>query len=304
MNPSKVFDEREKELIDSNSYKVPGGCSLIRVPLRYYDDFINHLETALQDLAGEATLLNECPIQTLDGCVDNALCPLITVNASISSEISIVNQIPNNYFDSRRRWKRYPDIQRYSHVDLAVSGRASLCIVHKELSETNKQFIVVDLILDIIAPDKIDVNRVADFFENLKERYVFSFNTITYDQFNSAFLESRLIKNQIAPNIKHLSVESSAIYGMTASLIAEKRLRVGEPGLLEKQLTSIQIINNKPFIDPNIIGHKDCADALVGSVYNAIINLNDQPSNIYENYNKYLAGIFEIDKTQYRKLDI
>jgi hypothetical protein len=185
-----------------------------------------------------------------------------------------------------------------------VSGRASLCVVHKEFSDMNKQLIAVDCILDIIAPDKIDVNRVADFFEDLKERNVFSFNTITYDQFNSAFLESRLLKNQVAPNIKHLSVESSAIYGMTASLIAEKRLRVGEPWLLEKQLTSIQIINNKPFIDPNIVGHKDCADALVGAVYDAIINLNDQPSNIYESYNKYLTGVFEIDKSKYRKLDI
>jgi hypothetical protein len=89
MNPSKVFDDGEKLLIDSGTYKTPGGCSLIKVPLRYYDDFTNHLETALQDLAGEATLLNECPIQTLDGCVDNVLCSLITVNASINSEISI-----------------------------------------------------------------------------------------------------------------------------------------------------------------------------------------------------------------------
>jgi hypothetical protein len=99
-------------------------------------------------------------------------------------------------------------------------------------------------------------------------------------------------------------VESPVIYCIIASLIAEKRLRVGEPGLLKEQLTNIQIVNNKPYINASIIGHRDCADTCVGAVYNAIMNLNDQPSNVYETYNRFLAGTFEIDRTKYGKLDL
>ena len=107
-----------------------------------------------------------------------------------------------------------------------------------------------------------------------------SFEVLTADQYQSTAMLQYFQKNNMAKEVKLLSVDRNLEpYATLNSIISEKLLRIGTLNTLKPQMEKIFFSNNKPFVRE---GRKDLVDALVGSVYNAAMNSMDSPIYYFE----------------------
>lgn len=305
--PSRVCLDEETQLIESGELQPPAACEFIKVPIMHKDKFRYNLEKNMQDILGIQTQGAAALIPSLVGCVDHIhLTPIITMEASIYSSDALWKQIPRVWYDEvngHLQWKRYPSAVRYVANDMALVGRAAVCVLHKERARDGSVYVVVDLLLDIISKDKIDINKITQLVVDLKEMFNMNFYSVTFDQYGSQSMEAVFKQKNIAKKIHRMSAESEEIYGTLSTIIAEGHFKIGTPGLFAKQITHIQIKNGKPWIDPGMAeGHKDTADVVACATYAAILDTWAQPSNIYEDYNDYMDGKFSIKSLEYEEV--
>jgi hypothetical protein len=170
-----------------------------------------------------------------------------------------------------------PEVTYYVHADLAQKHdkcAVSICHVDKWVSlqsfngyEQVVPFIVVDAIV-YWEPRKegpVDLSEVKNWIINLR-RLGFNLGLVTFDRWNSFDIQRDL--TSVGIKTETLSVAKKH-YEDLSMLIYEERIVLPLIDLLLEEMQELRIMNNNRVDHPRKKS-KDLADAMCGSVYNAI----------------------------------
>jgi len=284
-NPSRML-EVEHDSIEAGQYVVPEGCEVVKVPKVYYREFKFDLENSIRDLAGMQTLNADFPFQKTSHIEAPFLTPEFVIQAPLGEGIPLINKLPEQLFTetpSGLRLARYGSVYRYAHVDLAEANVAGLTISHKE-SYKGRTVYVVDLTCEIKSPTRIDINAIEQLLIDLHHQRGVLFHTITADQYQSTAMRQRLEVLGVAQKVELLSVDKTLVpIGDVARLVIEDRLKIGPCPHLREQMEQLRVdpaaSAKKVIRGP---AGKDQFDSMVGSITNAIANIEDVPSVEYE----------------------
>lgn len=187
---------------------------------------------------------------------------------------------PNIAVDEYSRFKDWfqpdPDKKYFIHVDLAQKhDHCAVALAHVESWVSMKiagamtdaaPKVIVDAIRwwTPTAEQSVDFTEVKDYIISLKQRG-FSIGMCTFDRWNSHDMMQQLKAYGIPTEI--LSVAKKHYEDM-ALVVTEERLHGPRVDLLIDELLQLRIMRDK--VDHPRKGSKDLADAVCGSIYNAI----------------------------------
>ncbi|NDB81325.1 MAG: hypothetical protein EB127_01040 [Alphaproteobacteria bacterium] len=188
--------------------------------------------------------------------------------------------VGNNGVDESGRFENWFQPQEsktyFVHVDLAQKhDRCAVALSHVEKWQSIKvagqtreaaPFIIVDAVRWWTPKPNQSVNfqDVKDYIISLRSRG-FNIKMVTFDRWNSHDLMLQLQANGM--NAEILSVAKKH-YDDMALIVTEERLKGPNIRLLIEELLQLRIIKDK--VDHPRKGSKDLADAVCGSIYNAV----------------------------------
>jgi phage terminase large subunit-like protein len=194
----------------------------------------------------------------------------------IERALSIRNPLDNfRRFDEN--FKPNNDIEYFVHADLAQKhDKCAVSIAHVDKWVNVKSFndyeqIVPMVIVDAIAwwePKKegpVDLSEVKNWIINLR-RLGFQLGLVTFDRWQSFDIQQEL--KQVGIKTETLSVAKKH-YEDLAMLIYEERVAAPHIDILKEEMLELRIMSNNRVDHPRKKS-KDLADAMCGSVYNAI----------------------------------
>jgi hypothetical protein len=194
----------------------------------------------------------------------------------IERSLSIRNPLDQNRrFDLN--FKPNPDTIYYVHADLAQKhDKCAVAISHVERWVEVQSFndytqVVPFVVVDAIAwwePKRegpVDLSEVKNWIINLK-RNGFNLGMVTFDRWQSFDIQQEL--KQVSINTETLSVAKKH-YEDLAMLFYEERVAAPHIDILLDELLELRIMPNNRVDHPRKKS-KDLADAMCGSVYNAI----------------------------------
>ena len=191
-----------------------------------------------------------------------------------------------DHFGRLEEWfKPEPNKKYFMHVDLAQKhDHCAVSLAHVDrwvnvkVTETYSQpapIVVVDAIrFWTPTPDRsVDFTEVKDYILAVKSRG-FDISLCTFDRWNSHDMMQQL--KQYGINTETLSVAKKH-YDDMAMIVLEERLSGPNIPLLIDELLQLKIMRDK--VDHPRKGSKDLADAVCGSIYNAISNTRPDNNN-------------------------
>jgi len=220
-----------------------------------------------------------------------ACMPSDAVDAFFKSREKIEKAFAKTYiaidqFGRLEEWfKPEEDKKYFIHVDLAQKhDHCAVSLAHVEkwvnvkVTDTYSQpapIVVVDAVRYWTpTPDKsVDFTEVKDYILAIKTRG-FNISLCTFDRWNSHDMMQQLKSYGI--NTETLSV-SKKHYDDMAMIVLEERLSGPYIPLLIDELLQLKIMRDK--VDHPRKGSKDLADAVCGSIYNAISNTRPNIDN-------------------------
>ena len=252
------------------SYKLPGIFALRRPtwemnPTRTIENF----KKAFFDDASDALMRFACmPSSSTDAFFKS--------REKVEKALSIRNPLDNfRRFDEN--FKPNPDIEYFVHADLAQKhDKCAVSIAHVDKWVSVKSFndyeqIVPMVVVDAIAwwePKRegpVDLSEVKNWIINLR-RLGFQLGLVTFDRWQSFDIQNEL--KQVGIKTETLSVAKKH-YEDLAMLIYEERVAAPHIDILKDEMLELRIVSNTKVDHPRKKS-KDLADAMCGSVYNAI----------------------------------
>ena len=268
-DPGNTF-EIEWEEDDIISYKIPGVYALKRPtwevnPTRSIEDF----KIAFYTDPSDAMMRFACMPSTSSDAFFKS-------KDKIEKSLSIRNPL-----DTYRRidpsFKPDPDTTYYIHADLAQKhDKCAVAVSHVEKWVEVQTFneytqVVPFVVVDMIAwwePKKegpVDLSEVKNWIINLR-REGFNLGLVSFDRWQSFDIQRDL--KSVGINTETLSVAKKH-YEDLAMLFYEERVVAPHIDLLLEELLELRIMSNNRVDHPRKKS-KDLADAMCGSVYNAI----------------------------------
>jgi hypothetical protein len=260
---------------------------IIPIPVNYRESFNENIVKALQDIAGvsvapegrlftnkkfykEALYTNENPVFTKDEIV-------------ISTDSDL---LPQDYIRPDYKPEQV-NKKRYIHFDQSLSGDSYgvACTyiddVIKDSTGLLILFLKVEWILRINPPKppaKIDLAKVRSLIKYFEKTYGIQWGMISYDQFQSAEAIQELEKSGY--NVRQQSVDrTDEPYLTLCQYIYDGRIEIPYNPIFEKELFGLVHYRAKHKVDHAGVGSsKDTADAVAGSIMNAI----QDPNNLKE----------------------
>lgn len=268
-DPGNTF-EIEWEEDDIVSYKFPGVYALKRPtwevnPTRSIEDFKLAFYT-----------------DPADAMMRFACMPTVSSDAFFKSRDKIEKALAiRNPLDSTRRLdpslKPDPDTTYYIHADLAQKhDKCAVAVSHVEKWVEVQTFndytqVVPFVVVDMVAwweprrEGPVDLSEVKNWIINLR-RQGFNLGVVSFDRWQSFDIQRDL--KSIGINTETLSVAKKH-YEDLAMLFYEERVVAPHIDLLLEELLELRIMSNNRVDHPRKKS-KDLADAMCGSVYNAI----------------------------------
>ena len=268
-DPGNTFDiEWEQDTIVS--YKFPGVYALKRPtwevnPTRSIEDFKLAFYT-----------------DPADAMMRFACMPSVSSDAFFKSRDKIEKSLAlRNPLDQFRRFdpsfKPDPDTTYYIHADLAQKhDKCAVAISHVEKWVEVQAFndytqVVPFVVVDAIAwweprrEGPVDLSEVKNWIINLR-REGFNLGLVTFDRWQSFDIQRDL--KSVGINTQTLSVAKKH-YEDLAMLFYEERVAAPHIDILLEELLELRIVSDNKVDHPRKKS-KDLADAMCGSVYNAI----------------------------------
>ena len=252
------------------SYKIPGAFALKRPtweinPTRKIEDFKISFFTD----AADALMRFACmPTTSSDAFFKNR--EKLGAAFKKHNPIDLSKRIEESFVPD-------PDVTYYIHADLAQKhDKCAVSIAHVDKWVSVQSFndyeqIVPFVVVDAIVywePKKegpVDLSEVKNWIINLR-RLGFSLGLVTFDRWNSFDIQRDL--KSVGINSETLSVAKKH-YEDLSMLIYEERVVLPQIDLLLEEMQELRIMNNNRVDHPRKKS-KDLADAMCGSVYNAI----------------------------------
>jgi hypothetical protein len=266
---NKFSIEWEEDHIES--YKLPGIFALRRPtwemnPTRKIEDF----KKAFFDDPQDALMRFACMAS-------------VSSDAFFKSREKIESSLSRrNPIDSAKRidetFVADPNTVYYVHADLAQKhDKCAVSIAHVDKWVSVKSFNDYEQIVPLVVVDAIvwwephkegpvDLSEVKNWIINLR-RLGFNLGLVSFDRWQSFDIQQEL--KQVGIRTETLSVAKKH-YEDLAMLVYEERLVAPHIDVLKDELLELRIVGNR--VDHPRKKSKDLADAMCGSVYNAIAN--------------------------------
>jgi hypothetical protein len=266
---NKFSIEWEEDHIES--YKLPGIFALRRPtwemnPTRKIEDF----KKAFFDDPQDALMRFACMAS-------------VSSDAFFKSREKIESSLSRrNPIDSAKRIDETfvpdPNTVYYVHADLAQKhDKCAVSIAHVDKWVSVKSFNDYEQIVPLVVVDAIvwweprkegpvDLSEVKNWIINLR-RLGFNLGLVSFDRWQSFDIQQEL--KQVGIRTETLSVAKKH-YEDLAMLVYEERLVAPHIDVLKDELLELRIVSNR--VDHPRKKSKDLADAMCGSVYNAIAN--------------------------------
>jgi hypothetical protein len=219
-----------------------------------------------------------------DALMRFACMPTVSSDAFFKSREKVERALSNrNPLDTTRRFdltfKPKEDVEYFVHADLAQKhDKCAVSIAHVDKwvsvqSFNNYEQIVPFVVVDAIAwwePKRegpVDLSEVKNWIIDLR-RSGFNLGLVTFDRWQSFDIQQEL--KQVGIKTETLSVAKKH-YEDLSMLIYEDRVVAPHIDILLEELLELRIMNNNKVDHPRKKS-KDLADAMCGSVYNAIVH--------------------------------
>jgi hypothetical protein len=251
------------------SYKIPGVFALRRPtwemnPTRKIEDFKIAFFT-----------------DPADALMRFACMPTVSSDAFFKSREKVEKSLSiRNPLDSNRRFdfnfKPNPDFEYFVHADLAQKhDKCAVAIAHVDKWVSVQSFNNYEQVMPMVIVDAIgwwepkregpvDLSEVKNWIIDLR-RTGFNLGLVTFDRWQSFDIQNEL--KQVGIKTETLSVAKKH-YEDLAMLIYEERVAAPHIDILLEELLELRIMGNR--VDHPRKKSKDLADAMCGSVYNAI----------------------------------
>ena len=268
-DPSNKFTvEWDEDII--NSYRIPGVFALKRPtweinPTRSIEDF---KIAFLTDMADAQMRFACMPTTSSDAFFKNR--EKLSMAFKKTNPIDVSKRIEESFTPD-------PETTYYVHADLAQKhDKCAVSIAHVDKwvsvqSFNNYEQIVPFIVVDAIVywePKKegpVDLSEVKNWIINLR-RLGFNLGLVTFDRWNSFDIQRDL--TSVGIKTETLSVAKKH-YEDLSMLIYEERVVLPQIDLLLEEMQELRIMSNNRVDHPRKKS-KDLADAMCGSVYNAI----------------------------------
>ena len=252
------------------SYKIPGVFAIKRPtwdvnPTRSIDDF----KLAFYTDPGDALMRFACMPQYQSDA-------FFKQRDKLEQAMTIPNPV-DRFKRIEPRWQPKPDTTYYVHADLAQKhDKCAVAISHVEKWVEMKSFndykqIVPMVVTDMVAwwepriEGPVDLSEVKNWIISLR-RTGLQLGMVTFDRWQSFDIQQEL--KQVGIKTDTLSVGKKHYEDM-AMLVYEDRLVMPHIDLLLEELSELKIVTDKKVDHPRKKS-KDLADAVCGSIYNAI----------------------------------
>ena len=252
------------------SYKIPGVFAIKRPtwevnPTRSIDDF----KLAFYTDPGDALMRFACMPQFQSDA-------FFKQRDKLEYAMSIPNPV-DKFKRIEPRWEPKPDTTYFVHADLAQKhDKCAVAISHVEKWVEMKSFndytqIVPMVVTDMVAwweprvEGPVDLSEVKNWIISLRRQGI-NLGMVTFDRWQSFDIQQEL--KQVGIKTETLSVGKKHYEDM-AMLVYEDRLIMPHIDLLLEELSELKIVSDKKVDHPRKKS-KDLADAVCGSIYNAI----------------------------------
>ena len=309
--PSRILTIEEQALHEKDKFIMPTNCKIIQVPIAHKGTFESDVDRALMNTAGEVAITDLHLFTTYEPFenYETFLCPELYITSNLQQSTKLITQIPIEFFmiynENSKYIRRAPNALRYCHIDLAESTEAGVTICHKELGEKGKVLYVVDFVMKITSPNRIEISSVQDLIETLAEEYNVNFGKITADQYQSSQMLQNLQKLQLPAG--RLSVDRTLeAYYRVAGLVHNNSIRLGNSPILFSQAKAIkesidfQVEKRTGKSKSKLITRirKDMLDSFVGAIYNAVNDVKAEPIYSFFHENPTIVGAVNIFETE------
>lgn len=298
--PLNVTNETVEE------YKTKG-YNIIKVPMGYYENFIDDIDIALTDIAGISTTNTTKYISGVrwNECVSNKI-----ENPMTKEVIEVGNARDDNtqyydFFDLKKVPSELKHKPLFIHLDMSLTGDktgiAGVWIKGKRPSGENEPqsktlYYQLAFSFAVKAPKgyQISFEKNKQFIYWLRDQG-FSIKHITADTFQSAAVLQDLKAHNFDCDI--LSVDrvenNSKIclpYQYLKATIYEKNIEMYKTALLTEEAINLERDGNGRINHPmgGTVGSKDIVDSLCGSVYTASKYAEEYAYSYGEDYDAFL----------------
>ena len=323
---------RPPKILSNDELKNYNPLEIFHVPIDAYNKFQDDLKKSIKDFCGFPSGAVGKLFDNIED-IENMFSPqlenvysYIQAPASKDPEKLIWNQIKDDFFSDFGgycEFYRASREKRYIHVDLAESGDAAgIGIVHPECDEkTGKMMIIVDMSI-AIAPkkDKINLDAIACFLDDLYRIGRLPIAKITFDQFQSSTIIQRL--KRLGYEADTFSVDrDTQPYRIFASYVRNGRIKAGRNIVLKNNLKSLQevrkgdrikidhvsitspVFHNEDWDTSLVgIGQKDLSDAVCGATACCIAEYRGTPKYQFDTEADNLSDE-ENERRMYEKIN-
>ncbi len=309
------------------------GTAVLEVPIEHRGPFEEDIDSALRDVAGVATYSFSTLIPSRSKvfeCVDETLVhpfSKTSVVLPLDSKIQLSDFIETNRLfsieASRYVPKINPGVQRFVHVDLALTGCAvGFAMGHVAKVKSDKVIsadgsvyydqvpeIIIDLMLRIEAPrnSETDLGKIREFIYWLNS-HGYAICSVTYDGYQSA--DSIQILKKAGINAGKLSVDRTepknpdAAYICLRNAIINKHVRYYYYEPLLDEVLNLQYDAEKRKVDHSkrmltiggkvVTGSKDVSDAVAAVVYKCYQSVAEMTTPIHSGIEPKAEGVTPI----------
>lgn len=249
--PAKILDPDDPILTNPQIDKT----KIIKVPNSFRQAFTDDLGKSLKDNAGIPTGIADSIItdfSIIEDMFDNNLRNIYTyiyAPATQSPSQLIWNQIRDLFFKSKAgQYEFYylPHIARCISIDQSeVTDVTSIAMAHVErMGDTGDQMTIVDFTITIVpTPDRINLEAIKCFIEDLRNLGHINVAAISYDNFQSA-PEIQALKRD-GFDVTKVSVDrTTGPYLNLISLMNQRRIKAGKNIFLKNNFKSLHVSHN------------------------------------------------------------
>jgi hypothetical protein len=257
----------DEELDDEDEHLI------LRVPKEYEADFNTDIINALREIGGISTLARHPYFLEVE-----------KVNACFGRHHSIFDTDEVNFVTSKVTllkgafWK--PEVPRFVHVDLAISGDAAGvavgCVTDfvsmKDLGRGDNEGMMpnirIDGVLRVVPPKNSEILfwKIREVLMALR-RMGLNIRWVTFDSFQSTDSQQLMRQQGFITGLQSVDVMPCKPYDFLKSAVYDGRLRQPSHATLRKEILMLERDAKTGKIDHPPSGSKDCADAIAGVAY-------------------------------------
>ena len=276
----------------------------VQIPIDFLSDFKVNLIGALQDIASIA-VAPEGRLFTSEKYYQKALIeynPLVQEEITISTNTSDARTIQS--FFRHDYIPKHPNLPRFLHFDQSLTGDeagVACCYIETKVNpdRTIEKRVTVEWIVRIKPPKKpeqIDLKKLRSVVYYLRDSLHLPIGRVTFDSYASEEAIQDLQIHNIPCGTLSLDRDDKA-YTTVTQMYYTETLHHPEHRRYHEELFNLIWYREKHKVDHPLkfdndtLGDKGCTDALIGAVYNALLDADSVYSNLRSNDTNMLINI-------------